>query len=122
MGGRAQAEGLSARPLWAPRAEQARVPFLNINEQAQECLPHSGPRAGRRVGGAGREETACRPSQTHLPSGGSSCPAAYGRTAPSEAAVVCALCPHTSESPTNSRIMHCRSDGLPSSHSGKTPK
>lgn len=39
MGRIAQAEGLSACPIWAP--EPARVPFLNINEQAQECLPHS---------------------------------------------------------------------------------
>lgn len=51
MGGRAQAEGLSARPLWALGAEQAQVPFLNINEQSQECLPHSW--LGWRTGGRG---------------------------------------------------------------------
>lgn len=55
MGRRAQAEGLHACPLWAP--QPAPVPFLNINEQTQECLPHSWLRQAR-AGGAGREEMA----------------------------------------------------------------
>lgn len=55
MGRRAQAEGLHACPLWAP--QPAPVPFLNVNEQTQECLPHSWLRQAR-AGGAGREEMA----------------------------------------------------------------
>lgn len=67
--GAEEPRGLSACPLWAP-AEPAPVPFLNINEQAQECPPHSWLRAAggeRRAGGVGGEEMARRPSQTHLP-------------------------------------------------------
>lgn len=52
--GAEEPRGLSACPRWAP-AEPALVPFLNINEQAQECPPHSWLRAGAagRRGGRG---------------------------------------------------------------------
>lgn len=115
-GRRAQAEGLRACPLWAP--QPARVPFLNINEQAQECLPHSWPRQARE-GGAGREETARpgRPSQAHLPCSrpqqaelgtwGRAGPPREGQTLLKAQSKVRSVPSHAFKAQTLSRIMHC---------------
>lgn len=96
MGGRAQAEGLSARPPWAPGAEQAQVPFLNINEQSQECLPHSWLWAGRQAGGRGGKGGNGPPAVPDPPALGSSGQGLWaGRTDTPEAAILCVLCAFT---------------------------
>ena len=121
MGGRAQAEGLSARPPWAPGAEQAQVPFLNINEQSQECLPHSWLWAGRQAGGRGGKGGNGPPAVPDPPALGSSGQGLWaGRTDTPEAAIVCVLCAFTPLRPKQSpELCTVTLQNLPFPHCGK---